>query len=233
MVKTRLYSVALAAALCVCWLATPASAWEFSMSGKFVWEHEAIGQTGDNGFFGKHDVDLSTGTEKWGHVNAFVGWGEAGIGRTVSGHDATADTQYMDVIMKVKINKAVDIEGRYHIGGWAASQVNVPPGLTPLALTQASENYANNFSGVQQAFSPGYWNWLRLAAKLPWGNLTIGKRPSRFGMGMWKSGDEDTSSETVSLAAPFGPLTVAWSWQWSRIGDATVATDAGALAATT
>jgi hypothetical protein len=45
-----------------------------------------------------------------------------------------------------------------------------------------------------------------MTAELPWGIVTLGKRKSVFGMGMYYNGEETRSSESLSLTAPYGPL---------------------------
>ena len=61
-------SYAVALVLLICFVAVPAFAWEFSMTGAFNSEYRYITQLGDNGFFGKYDqlnlleaVNLYTG----------------------------------------------------------------------------------------------------------------------------------------------------------------------------
>ncbi len=63
--------------------------------------------------------------------------------------------------------------------------------------------------------SPGYWNWYSSSAKLPIGNFTIGKRQSRFGMGLVYDG-YTAASESVSLSVPYGPLTIGLSFYPAR-----------------
>lgn len=70
--------------------------------------------------------------------------------------------------------------------------------------------YINSeFPGVQQAFSPGYWELWWLTARTPWGTLVVGKRPNPFGLGMMLDGSE-TSSESVALMAPYGPWSASY-----------------------
>ncbi len=197
------YSVAVIIGLAL--LAAPAGAWEFKMSGAWYGEYESFGQGGDAGFFGPHDGGPA-GLEQ---INFWTG--HQGGDWTVSGHDAAWWTQYASFDMEVKINKALKIQGNYYVGAW---DLNNSAGVLV-----ASEYPAKQLNGVQQSFSPGYWNWMRISAKLPWGDLSFGKRPSRFGCGLFWNGDENTSSESISLGVPYGPLKIGFSFYPARNGE--------------
>ncbi len=189
--------------------ALPASAWEFSMGGAWTWEYERAGQLGENGLFGPHDADASnTGRN---NLNSYLGYQWAD--QVVSSHAAVWATQYAAVDMTIKINKALKIDGSYYIGSWSNG------GGAAFGVPAASEYLTKTINGIQQSFSPGYWNYLRIKAELPWGSLSFGKRPGRAGCGLLWNGDENTTSESVSLGAKYGPIRVGWSFYPARTGD--------------
>lgn len=198
-------------------LTAPASAWEFTMSGAFTWEYETRGQAGSDGFFGKYDSALPSGTGDLGGTyapyNAWLGYHfPVGI---VSGSDGSWNTQYMGTNMQLRINKALRIRGLYYIGEW---------GPNGTANQVASEYLNYRYGGIQQSFSPGYWNTLWLSAELPWGALTVGKRPSTWGTGLGWNGTDSRTSESFSITAPYGPIRVGISFYPSRRASAS-ATD--------
>ena len=45
-----------------------------------------------------------------------------------------------------------------------------------------------------------------MSAQLPWGNVTLGKRPAEFGMGLSYDGSDNRSLESLSFTGMFGPL---------------------------
>jgi len=230
--RNRYLLIILALGLAVAWLATPVSAFEMTMKGKFTWETKYVTQGGRAGFFGPHEVDASGGANQ--HLNFYPGY--KFFDRVVSGLDAGWNSQYMTTDISIKINPAVSLRGTYYIGSWdnrngAAAQFltgttvnNNNPGWQEAYFgvpgwVAASEYISNGLEGVQRSFSPGYWNTLSLRAQLPWGTLAVGKRPSRFGCGMQWNGDENTSSESCSLTVPYGPMRMGFSFYPSRVGD--------------
>jgi len=89
----------------------------------------------------------------------------------------------------------------------------------PLPFANASKAINSYMSGTNYAFSPGYWETLWLTAQTPWGIIALGKRPSPAGMGLLMDGNE-TSTESLALVAPYGPLTfVIFTYPW-RTSDA-------------
>ncbi len=194
-------------------VAGAASAWEFKMRGAFTWEYDYASQYSSAGFFGPHDFDGSPGGTSQ-RLNFWPGFQFGN--RTVSGHDASYNSQYADLYPTVRLNKAVTMSGCYHIGAWGMDGDAVGDPGRPLPFLMQSEYYNYRLGGVQQSFSPGYWYWFRLRAKLPWGTLTVGKRPSRFGLGMLWNGDELASSESVVLGVNYGPMRFGLSFYPSR-----------------
>ncbi len=192
-------------------LTAPAGAWEFSMSGAFSWELEGRTQGGSDGFFGKYDSAASSGVATVSNaVGAFApynAWLGDNGGNIVSGSDGTWNTQYMGTDIQLRINKAIRIRGQYYVGEWG------PNGTGNLV---ASEYLNNRYGGIQQSFSPGYWNTLWLGAQLPWGSLSVGKRPSTWGTGLGWNGTESRSSESLSITAPYGPFRIGLSLYPSR-----------------
>ncbi len=194
-------------------LTAPAGAWEFTMSGALTWELEGRSQGGSDGFFGRYDSAAAPGVGPaatnvigaYAPYNAWMGY-HFPIA-IVSGSDATWNTQYMGTNMQLRINKAIRIRGLYYIGEWG------PDG----AGNQVASEYLNNrFPGIQRSFSPGYWNTLWLSANLPWGSLSLGKRPSVWGTGLGWNGTDSRTSESFSLTAPYGPLRIGISFYASR-----------------
>jgi hypothetical protein len=199
-------------------LTARAGAWEFTMSGAFTWELEGRTQGGSDGFFGKYDSAMFPGAlapaaRNFGGVyapyNAWLGYNGVGI---VSGSDGTWNTQYMGTDMQLRINKAIRIRGLYYIGEWGAGGT---------ANQVASEYLTERFPGIQRSFSPGYWNTLWMAAELPWGVLTVGKRPSSFGTGLGWNGADSRDSQSFSLTVPYGPLRIGMSIYPSRRASST------------
>ena len=202
----------LAAAVCLA-IAVPASAWEFTMDGAYTWEYDYRSQGGQSGFFGPYDQDAGSGIAGAGAgffapINGWLGEHAGTNGGFVSGSDAAWNVFYMSTNMEVKINPAVRVRGNYYIGEWAPTATtdlapNIDIGAGNLVASQALNN---RWSGIQRSFSPGYWNTLWMTAELPWGIVTVGKRKSTFGLGMYNNGEESRSSESLALTVPYGPF---------------------------
>jgi hypothetical protein len=204
-------------------LIAPAFAWEFTMKGAYVWEYATISQAGRQGFFGPFDVDnRAVGVANGNSLNAWVG-SEAND-MTVSGADGVWNTMYMDLDPEVRINPAVRVRGRYHVGQWWTGATTSPSGTTGVLDSAAGpmlvgSEYVNFLHpGVQRSFSPGYWNTLWLTAELPWGIITIGKRPSSWGMGLAWDGEDNRGSEALTLTTSYGPLRIAFGLYPARQG---------------
>ena len=60
--KFCVLAIAIALFFGATWGATPASAWEFQMSGSMTWLYEYYTQRGSQGFFGPYNVDAGVGT---------------------------------------------------------------------------------------------------------------------------------------------------------------------------
>jgi hypothetical protein len=211
--RYRVWLVALALSLAI---AVPANAWEFTMDGAFTWEYDYRSQGGSSGFFGTYDQDAGSGIAGTtpGFFAPINGWFADRLVNFVSGSDACWNVFYMSTNMEVRINPAIRVRGNYYIGEWAptaspdgTANIDFTFGNTvaPLALN-------SRWSGIQRSFSPGYWDTLWLTAELPWGIVTLGKRKSTFGLGMYNNGEESRSSESCSFTVPYGPLRFAISF---------------------
>ena len=116
---------------------------------------------------------------------------------TSSGTDIANSDMFMDMFPKIQINPAVTVRGQYHVGGWGfsrnVSDVKYPADVSPKHWTRwvilTTSNYSTmTVPGVNQSFSPGYWNTLWVTAQTPWGIIVVGKRPFKFGPGLMFNG---------------------------------------------
>ncbi|MGO9568930.1 MAG: hypothetical protein ACLP5H_15450 [Desulfomonilaceae bacterium] len=208
-------------------IAAPANAWEFLMDGAFTWEYDYRSQGGASGFFGPYDQDAGSGIPGAGAgffapINGWLGEHAGPVnGGFVSGSDASWQVMYMSTNMEVRMNPAVRVRGNYYIGEWSPTQAadfspDIDNGVGNLV---ASQSLNNRWTGIQRSFSPGYWNTLWLSAQLPWGEVTLGKRKSTFGLGMYFNGEENRSSESLAFAVPYGPFRFVISIYPSRRGN--------------
>ncbi|MEW6533684.1 MAG: hypothetical protein AB1473_22840 [Thermodesulfobacteriota bacterium] len=200
-------------ALCLLVVPGPASAtWEFSMTGSWYWTYYWGAQLGDEGFFGTYDrSDLGTlGGGPVGNLTNANFWagrndlgslgvqgrsfGVAGQTDLKTGHDASLQTMWMDIYPEIRFNQAVRVRGIYHIGEWG-TQFD-------------SQNPNSQNAGMQNAFSEGQWYMLWLTAQTPMGIITIGKRPSMFGLGTRNDGTYVRQSDSLSLTSEYGPLRI-------------------------
>jgi len=206
--------------LALAWLVTPAAAVEFQVEGNFNYEYEYNTALGNNGFFGPHDVDLAVVAPQFNHWIGFQFFNnQTHIHKVISSLDASQASQYTNIDIRMKINPALQLISRYYIGSWGPLDVATNRVIDPAGgVTVASEYISDTAPGVQRSFSPGYWNTFYMLAQLPWGQLAIGKRPSRFGVGMLWSGDDNTSSDSVALGTKYGPFRIGASFYPSRRG---------------
>jgi hypothetical protein len=215
MQRRRTQLVALVIGLGLFMLAAPASAWEILLDGGFVWNYDYLTQGGRANFFGTQDVDAgNAGAGTAGRFAPYNFWG--GFHRNVgivSGSDAAWQTVWMDTNVELKLNPAIRIRGRYHIGAWFDDGAGLGRGDLV-----ASEYLAFKYGGVQRSFSPGYWNTLWLTAQTPWGIVGLGKRPSQFGTGLAWNGAESRSSESLALTGFYGPLLIQFTFYPARRG---------------
>ncbi len=192
MSRTKKLAVGLALLVLVPVLAAPALGWEFEMTGSMNWAYEYYSQQGQNGFFGRYNVDNGN-TPTTANLNYW--WNGARLAQNiVTGEDASRSYFYVIMDPTVKINQAVKMRGRYRLGQW-----NVP---------QASYYFTQDAPGTDNALSEGQWTQFWATAQVPWGVLGIGKRPWKFGTGLQYDGSDGLSTESVLLNAPYGPLDI-------------------------
>ncbi len=118
-----------------------------------------------------------------------------------SGSNGSWNTVYMDTLMDLHFNKAVRVRGRYHIGQWQTPGISTSPGETV-----ASQYLMYHANGIQRSISPGYWNTLWIAVQLPWGHLSLGKKPMVLGTGLGFNGEENRTFEHIMLRTSYGPI---------------------------
>ncbi len=190
--KFCVLAIAIALFMGATWGATPASAWEFQMSGSMTWLYEYYTQRGSQGFFGPYNVDAGVGTSI---ANLNYWWNGARLSQNiVTGSDASKAYYYVVIEPEVKINPAVKLKGRYRLAQW-----NNP---------QASYYYTQDAPGTDNAFSEGQWTMFWGTAVLPWGTIGVGKRQWKFGTGLQYDGGDGLTTESLVLNAPYGPLDI-------------------------
>jgi hypothetical protein len=191
--------VLLLTGLLIGFVAVPASAWEFSLSGTFLWGYDYFAQGGKSGFFGKYDQISPTGgaislQPLWAAMNAWVGARTINSRQYgfVTGADASFNYQRMELYPEIRINPAIRLRGWYQIGSF---NNNLGYGL-----------YQNSSdAGAWNAIDTGSWTQWWGAAETPWGLVVAGKRPLSFGIGAQYDGTSVTS-ESLLLVVPYGPL---------------------------
>ena len=190
--KFCVLAIAIALFLGATWGATPASAWEFQMSGSMTWLYEDYTQRGSQGFFGPYNVDAGVGT---GAANLNYWWNGARLSQNlVTGSDASKAYYYVVIEPEIKINPAVKLKGRYRLGQW-----NNP---------QASYYNTQDSPGTDNALSEGQWTMFWGTAVLPWGTIGVGKRQWKFGTGLQYDGGDGLTTESLVLNVPYGPLDI-------------------------
>jgi len=199
--------------LLVCFMAVPAFAWEFSMSGAFIMEYRYATQLGSNGFFGPYDLipanpGVAEAPNFW-HGIHFQG---------ISGQDyvysseAVTHATWMDIAPQIRINKAARIRGTYRIGNHdLLSNAIGADDIDPV-------NYNTSNPGPLRSFAVGQWNMLWATAQTPWGIFAAGKRPFAFGCGMYFDGHINTTTESILFLAPYGPFRFLIGFFPARIG---------------
>ena len=200
-------------------VAGPASAWEFKLKGRFNFDFEYLSQHNEH-FFGPPDIDNSPQNNRqqinfWPGVNA-----PEDKNRTVSGSDAGWQTQWAELHPQIKINKAITWQALVYLGRWDFGDGE----QLGLGLLQKSEYPNSRYRGIWSSMTPFYVNYWRMKVKLPWGSLSLGKRPSGFGIGLMNSAKHyilktsNSTSNSVSFTAPFGPLLIGISFYPNRRG---------------
>ncbi|MEW6530293.1 MAG: hypothetical protein AB1473_05610 [Thermodesulfobacteriota bacterium] len=188
-------------ALAVCLMVTPAFAWEFHMEGAYWWKWYWAGQLGNQGFFGIYDrvdqgavVGNATNINFWAGNNDLGTRADLGTTEIKTGHDASSQTMWADIDPEVRINQAVRLRGRYHLGRYG--------------IQLESENPNSVNPGMKVAFTDGQWYLFWLTAQTPWGIVAMGKRPFAFGLGLQYDGTDNLSSDSLLLVVPYGPIRI-------------------------
>ncbi|MEW6533081.1 MAG: hypothetical protein AB1473_19780 [Thermodesulfobacteriota bacterium] len=179
-----------AVCLCLSLGAREARAWEFDLAGSMEWKYEWYTQTGREGFFGRYDTD--NGTTTVGNLNFWNG-GQFDT-NIVTG--ASSGWSYFNVklLPQIKVNEAIKLRAKFRLGTY----------LNPFF----QDYHTQDAPGTELAFSEGQWSMFWFTANTPWGTFAIGKRPWLFGNALQYDGSDATSTESVVLAAPYGPLDI-------------------------
>ncbi len=174
-------------------------AWEFSMDGQFNYIYERYDQMGANGFFGKYNVDRSTGSAliPAGDYRNLNGWFGFQVNDFVSGSNAGRHYQTLELYPSFRINKAILFRGKYRLGKYGDPY--------------ASDYITNTMPGVDVATSDGQWTQWWVMAQTPLGQLVVGKRPEAFGVGLQYNGAVNNTTEGVALVAPYGPFRISFA----------------------
>jgi hypothetical protein len=194
-------------ALVLCSVATVFSsrvlAWEFRMDAAFNYNFEYYGQQDSKGFFGPFNIDRSTGVVgltagDFARLNTWVG---KQIGRSANdfaaGSDAVKAYQNLELFPHFSITPALDFRGKYRLGSYG---------------DPANSDYLTNTKpGTNIATSDGQWTMWWLAARTPFGQVVVGKRPEAFGTGLQFNGASNNTTEGVAVIAPYGPFRISFA----------------------
>jgi hypothetical protein len=185
----RAFAIVVAAAIGMLVLQIPCPAWEFEMGGHFHWFYESYSQLDRQGFFGPYNVDRGTATRA-ANLNF---WNDGQFSNALcTGSGAGWSYFYVEFEPKIKINEAIRFSGKYRLGAYGQP---------------AGEYYhTQDAPGIDTAFTDGQWTMFWVTAVSPWGTLGLGKRPWSFGAGVQYNGEAATTTESISLVAPFGPF---------------------------
>lgn len=180
----------------------PASAFEFDMSGTFLWGYDYFTQTGQAGFFGPYNTInpswAGPNSLNFRSMNAWVG------ARTinqvqyglVTGKDASLNYQRVEFYPEIRINRAIRLRGWYQIGSFEDNVV----------LVATYGLYVNSSNpGAWNPIHTGEWTQWWGTAETPWGTVVVGKRPLGFGIGAQYDGSNVTT-ESLLVVAPHGPF---------------------------
>jgi hypothetical protein len=180
-----------------------------------MWTYEMYSQQGRAGFFGPYDVDVTASpytysSNEWNtytvnpssaaNLNLWNGINRAFNVQMASGSDVAVSYLQGDFWPTIKINQAIDIKGRFRVGGYGGNY-----------------NYSNTDAYQYRTWgNPGtlnnmglYWPLLWGTARTPWGTVIYGKRPMVFGTGLQYDGDSNITSESILLKTYYGPISIA------------------------
>jgi len=176
-----------------------AFAWEFKLTGTWLWGYDYVDQAGGAGFFGPHDLATAglsvAGMPKVNSMNTWVG--ARTINNTqygmVTGADASLQWSRIELVPEIRVNSAIRFRAAYQIG---SSDV-IEYGL-----------YANSTApGAWNPIATGQWTMWWMEAQTPWGVLVAGKRDLDWGMGLQYEASHDTT-ESLSVVTSYGPLRI-------------------------
>jgi hypothetical protein len=187
-----------------------ALAWEFSMSGAFMFKYNQFSQLGSNGFFGPFNVDNGGTSPDAAVANAWLGGQNDPL---VSGADNALGQMSMLIFPDLRLNKAIRVRGQYRIGSWFRPDEFTSPGRI------VSSKYRTATAvGLPRSISPGYWEALWISSQTPWGTVVLGKRPHVFGTGLFYDGSGYKATETLALISTFGPFRFGFGFYPWRTG---------------
>ncbi len=175
-------------------------AWEFRMEAAFNYNYEYDGQQGDKGFFGRFNIDRSTGVGGLaaGDYARLNSWAGRQIGRSAndfaSGSDAVKAYQNLELLPDFRITPALRFRAKYRLGSYG-DPVN-------------SDYLTNTRPGLNIATSDGQWTMWWLSMHTPMGWIVVGKRPEAFGTGLQFNGASNNTTEGVAVVVPYGPLRI-------------------------
>lgn len=192
-------AILLVVVLCLGATGDVASAWEFKMRGGFISTYEYYSQQGENGFFGKPNVDMSGGTAgtlglKPGDFASLNGWVGKRARDLVSGTDSSQFYPVLEILPEIRMNPAIRFRGKYRLGNYGDPE--------------ASDYIANTRPGLNVATSDGQWTLWWISAQTPWGAVVFGKRPQIFGTGLQYNGAHNGTGESLLVASNYGPLRI-------------------------
>jgi hypothetical protein len=177
-----------------------AAAWQFQMEGAFNYVYEYYMGQGDEGFFGKFNIDRSVGVGGLaaGDYAKLNGWVGRQIGRQgndfAAGSDAVKHYQNLELWPEFRLNKAIRFRGKYRLGEYGNPN--------------NSDYLTNTRPGTNIATSDGQWTMWWVVAQTPMGQIVVGKRPEAFGLGLQFNGESNNTTEGAALIAPYGPLRI-------------------------
>lgn len=179
-------------------------AWEITIDSALVnFRFVYASQTGQNGFFGPFNTDMSS---KGPDLASMNGWFQR---KMLSGTTAEMSSTRLVMFPSLRFNKAVSLTGAYRI---------VPEDTQGTALLSDTD--------LETPFSRGTWTRLWMTVNTPLGTVYYGKRGFQQGCGLQFSSTEmaedilDVSRRTVEIFQMetfYGPFTVgAGFYPWRR-----------------
>jgi len=175
----------------LCLPATNALAWELDAAGGFYWTYEWYEQRGMNGFFGPYNVDNGAGT-RTANLNH---WCPSRYNLAFATSVSTGWSYFrVEFRPEIRLNEAIRFNAKMRLGSYG--------------IPYASDYHTLDSLGTDFAISEGQWSQFWVTANTPWGVFAIGKRPWKFGNALQYDGSDSSTSESLLLVAPFGPLDI-------------------------